>query len=381
MAGTTSASRSRPACPQSWQTGAGSVQVIGNLLSNAARHSPESSSLRVTAEREELYVRVSVIDAGRGIPADRLPHLFRKFARIEAEDEKSDTGLGLAICKGIVEAHGGRIWAESDGPGLGARFTFTLPANGGAASADDASRHASDSRRASPERPRILAVDDDPQTLRYVRDVLSKMGYSVAVTADPGDVPRLIEDEPPDLVLLDLMLPGTDGIEVMETIREMVNVPAIFLSAYGQDQVIARAFQRGAVDYIVKPFSPTELAARIQAALRRRDSAGLDHVGVPYVRADLVVEYARRSVTVGGASVELTPLEYRLLAELSANAGRLLTHDQLLQRVWGQDNSGSSVPVRTYVKRLRRKLGDDPNSPTYIFTRRGVGYWMEKGEG
>ena len=359
------------------------VQVIGNLFSNAARHSPESSVIRVSAELEGLYVRVSVIDAGRGIPADHLPHLFRKFSQIESGEERGDTGLGLAICKGIVEAHGGRIRAESDGPGLGARFTFTLPANGGTAPAvaDDTSRYTAGSRRAASEMPRILAVDDDPQTLRYVRDVLSKAGYSVAVTADPEEVPRLIEDNPPDLVLLDLMLPGTDGIEVMETIREMVNVPAIFLSAYGQDQVIARAFQRGAVDYVVKPFSPTELAARIQAALRRQDSPQIDHLGAPYVRADLVVEYARSSVTVGGASVELTPLEYRLLAELSANAGRLLTHEQLLQRVWGQDNSGSSGPVRTYVKRLRRKLGDDPDSPTYIFTRRGVGYWMEEGEG
>ena len=113
-------------------------------------------------------------------------------------------------------------------------------------------------------------VDDDPQTLRYVRDVLSKAGYTVAVTADPEEVSRLIEDEQPHLVLLDLMLPGTDGIELMEIIRAVVTAPIIFLSAYGEDQVIANAFEKGAADYIVKPFSPTELAARIQAALRRQ---------------------------------------------------------------------------------------------------------------
>ena len=109
------------------------VQVIGNLLSNAARHSPESSPLRVAAVRDGLHVELSVVDEGRGIPAERLPHLFRKFSRVEDDDQGEDTGLGLAICKGIVEAHGGRIWAESEGPGLGARFAFTVPAVEGAA--------------------------------------------------------------------------------------------------------------------------------------------------------------------------------------------------------------------------------------------------------
>ena len=106
------------------------VQVLGNLLTNAARHSPESSVIRVSAVKSDLHVAVSVADEGRGIPAERLPHLFRKFSRVQSEEQGGDTGLGLAICKGIVEAHGGRIWAESDGPGLGASFTFTLPAVG-----------------------------------------------------------------------------------------------------------------------------------------------------------------------------------------------------------------------------------------------------------
>ncbi len=358
------------------------VQVIGNLLSNATKHSPESSIIRVSAEAEGPFVRVSVIDEGRGIHADRLPHLFRKFSRLHAEEEESDTGLGLAICKGIVEAHGGRIWGESDGPGLGARFTFTLPTSGTADIPVHRQPLTSIGRAPSSEtaRPRILVVDDDPDTLRYVRDVLSKVGYKVTVTADPGEVSRLIENETPHLALLDMMLPGTNGIQLMDLVKDMAKVPVIFLSAYGQDQLIANAFKRGATDYIVKPFSPTELEARIQAALRRQDPSSFNPPGDPYVQGDLVVDYVRRSVTVAGDPVNLTPLEYRLLAELSANADRLLTHEQLLNRVWGQDNSGGSGPVRTYVKRLRRKLRDDPEDPTYIFTRRRVGYWMERQE-
>ena len=153
------------------------AQVIGNLLSNAARHSSESSVIRVTAVREDVHVAVSVADEGRGIPSERLPHLFRKFSRFESEGEGGDTGLGLAICKGIVEAHGGRIWAESEGPGMGARFTFTLPAAGDAGSGRASGLlplTTRTSRRGAGERVRVLAVDDDPQALRYIRDALSR---------------------------------------------------------------------------------------------------------------------------------------------------------------------------------------------------------------
>ncbi len=358
------------------------VQVLSNLLTNAARHSPESSAIRVSTVREGVHMAVSVADQGKGIPADRMPSLFRKFSRVDAEDQGGHTGLGLAVCKGLVEAHGGRIWAESEGVGLGARFTFTLPLTGEAVAIGPEPVPGRTERAPRPGRDltRILVVDDDPQTLRYVRDALSKAGYATTVTADPAEVPRLMEEEEPQLVLLDLMLPETDGIVLMKSIREMAGVPVIFISAYGQDQVIARAFDMGASDYVVKPFSPTELAARIRAALRRQAAPGLDMPAEPYLFADLVLDYAQREVTVAGTPVYLTDIEYRLLAELSANAGRVLTHELLLGRVWGQDNPEGSGPVRTVVRRLRRKLGDDAAQPTYIFNKRRVGYWMKKGE-
>ena len=352
------------------------AQVIGNLLSNAARHSSESSVIRVTAVREDFHVAVSVADEGRGIPSERLPHLFRKFTRFEAEGEGGDTGLGLAICKGIVEAHGGRIWAESEGLGMGARFTFTIPSVEAAGSGPHALSTRS-SRRGAGERARVLAVDDDPQALRYVRDVLSRAGYAPIVTGNPEEALRLVEVEKPDLVLLDLMLPGTDGIELMKDILEMADVPVIFLSAYGRDELIARAFDTGAVDYVVKPFSPTELAARIRAALRRRE---VSEPSEPYVLGDLTIDYAERGVTLAGRPVELMAIEYRMLAELSANAGRVLTYEHLLQRVWGEKSSGDVRPMRTIVSKLRRKLGDNADNPTYIFTEPRVGYRMVKGQ-
>ena len=357
------------------------VQVLSNLLSNAARHSHEASAIGVSAVREGYHVAVSVTDEGRGIAAERLPHLFRKFSRLEGEDRRRDiagSGLGLAICKGIVEAHGGRIWAESDGLGLGARFTFTIPV------AQDAGTGAANlpvrSGRSERERERILAVDDDPQTLRHVRDALTNAGYTPVVTGDPQEAASLVEANDPHLVLLDLMLPGTDGIELMRGILDMADVPVIFLSAYGQEEIIARAFENGADDYVVKPFSPTELVARIKAALRKREAPEWAEPSQPYVFGDLTIDYAERRVTLAGRPVQLTAIEYGLLFELSANAGRVLTYDRLLRRVWGLRRSGDSRRVRTAAKQLRRKLGDDANNPTYILNEPRVGYRMEKGE-
>ena len=362
------------------------VQVVGNLLSNAAKHSSESSVITVTVVREDVHVAVSVADEGRGIPSERLPYLFRKFTRTDGDDLGSGvagSGLGLAICKGIVEAHGGRIWAESEGPGMGARFTFTIPTvemSGSGAASGPSPLSTRPSRRAvveAGERVHVLAVDDDPQALRYVRDALAKAGYEPIVTGDPEEALRLVAEEKPDLVLLDLMLPGTDGIELMKDILGAGDVPVIFVSAYGRDELIARAFDMGAVDYVVKPFSPTELAARIRAALRKRAAS---EPAEPYVLGDLTIDYAERSVTLSGRPLPLIAMEYRLLAELSANAGRLLTYEHLLERVWGEKSSGDVRPMRTIVSKLRRKLGDDADNPTYIFTEPRVGYRMPKGE-
>lgn len=355
------------------------VQVIGNLLSNAARNSPNSALIRLTAELQDVYVAISVIDQGRGISPERLPHLFRKFSRANADSE--DTGLGLAICRGIIEAHGGRIWAESDGLDQGARFTFTLPTAQDAPAQPGPSAALPNERKRFDSRSmyRVLIVDDDPQTLRYVRDVLSKAGYQPIVTADPEEAQSLVLDQEPHLILLDLRLPDVDGIDLMQQLRPLAPVPVIFLSAYGQDEVIARAFQMGAADYVVKPFSPTELVARIQAALRRSHSPlDIELLEQPYAVGDLALDHIQRRVTVAGEPVELTDYEYRLLKELAANAGRVLTHEQLMHRVWGPYHATNPTAVRAVVKRLRRKLGDDARKPKYLFTKRGVGLWMSK---
>ncbi len=355
------------------------AQVIGNLLSNAARHSPESSPIRVSVARGGVHVAVSVSDEGRGIPAERLPRLFRDLPAEAGEERGTVAGLGLAVCKGIVEAHGGRIWAQSEGTGLGARFTFTIPVAEETAAAPRLSSPAGPRRRSGGGT--IVVVDDDPQMLRQIRNNLLGAGYNPLVTADPEEALHLARESRPSLVLLDMMLPGADGIGLMKDIFGVADAPVIFLSAYGSDQMISRAFEAGAADYIVKPFTATELAARVKAALLRRDSRYGDAQLRPYELGDLTINYAERRVYVAGRVVKLTPKEYDLLHALSVNAGRVVTHGQLLRRLWGPEKPGDLRGLRTLMRRLRHKLGDDASEPTYLFAEPRVGYRMERAHG
>ena len=345
------------------------AQILNNLFANAARYAPESSPILVEAVRDGVHVSVSVTDQGRGIPPERLPHLFRKHAA--GDDGTAGTvryGLGLAICKGLVEAHGGRIRAESGGPGQGTRITFTVPVAPGAVVDSVTSALPPSAEGRDPER--ILVLDDDPNTLRFVRDALRTAGYTPLVTGDPQELAPLIRAEKPALLLLDLVLPGTDGIELMEQVPELTDLPVIFISAYRRDETIARVLELGAADYIVKPFSPTELVARVRAALsRRRESE-------PFVSGELRIRYDRREVTVAGRPVALTSTEYDLLRILSLSAGRVVTKDVLLRRIWGLSAGQKTEAVRTCVKKLRGKLGDNGANPIYIFNQRGVGYGL-----
>ena len=351
------------------------VQVLNNLFCNAARHAPEFAPIRVEAAREGVHVAISVRDEGRGVPPEMLGQLFRKHVALAGDDEAGGigtAGLGLAICKGLVEAHGGRIRAESAGLGQGARFTFTLPIAGAREGSVEAETGAGRTRapRKNGDKECVLVVDDDPTTLRLVRDELTRAGYTAVVTADPDEIADLIRANKPRLVLLDLMLPGADGIELMSRVPELAELPIIFISGYGRDETIARAFENGAADYIVKPFSPTELVARVAAELRRRATPR------QFVLGELVIDYDARKVTLDGRPVSFTATEYEVLRILSVNAGRPVTSESLIRKAWAGRDTAHAGHVRAFVRKLRSKLGDDAANPTYIFNMRGVGYRM-----
>jgi len=358
------------------------TQVFNNLLSNAGKFSPGSETIDVSIEYDDTFVTIQVSDSGRGVPPEMLPHLFRKFSQVHADHATtlSGTGLGLAICRGIVEAHGGRIFAESAGEGTGTTFTFTLPVVADQPSQPEMSQRSEHMGRVSRpgQRTRILAVDDEQQVLRYLQNTLQQAGYQLSVSSDAEEAVSLVEMEQPELVLLDLILPGASGFDILRKIREFSGVPVIMLSGRDNEEDTVQALRLGADDYIVKPFSGSELLARIEASLRRRVLRDQIEVEPPYEVGGLHVEFAARQVTVDGQEVKLTATEYKLLYELATNSGRVLTHDQILQRVWGPEYSGESQLVRAFIRNLRRKLGDDANNPRYIFTEPQVGYRMPR---
>ena len=222
----------------------------------------------------------------------------------------------------------------------------------------------------------MLVVDEDPQVLWQVGNTLTEAGYTPVATWNPGEVERLIAVERPHLVLLGAALPGAGGWDLMQWVLSLTDAPVVLLSGPGGDQErdIALAFEAGADDYVARPFSSTELVARVGAALRRRETPDREAYRESFQFEDLAIDYARRRVTLGGLPVALTETEYRLLCELAVNAGRTLGREHLMARVWSERGSVDSKIVRAYVKRVRRKLGESADNPTYIFNEPRVGY-------
>lgn len=222
--------------------------------------------------------------------------------------------------------------------------------------------------------PRVLVVDDEPPIRAIVRGFLEREGMLVAEAADGPAAVEQVRSFAPDIVVLDIMLPGFDGIEALLRIRAFADPLVIFLTARTEEVDRIVGLKIGGDDYLTKPFSPGELVARVEALLRRRRPAPAPtREGVIRV-ADLIVDPARREVTVGGAPVELTALEFAILEALGRDPGVVLTRQQLLDAAWGLDFMGDEHVLEVHIGNLRRKLGDDSASPRFIETVRGVGY-------
>jgi two-component system OmpR family response regulator len=222
--------------------------------------------------------------------------------------------------------------------------------------------------------PQVLVVDDEPNIRELVQVALRFHGCSVTTAASGRDALRLVSDSPPDLIILDVMMPGMDGFEVCRRLRADGNeVPVIFLNARDTSSDTVTGLAIGGDDYVTKPFSVEALVARVRAVLRRASRATADEQAAGPLRAgDLELDEDRWTVHRAGVPVELSPTEFRLLAYLLRNQGRVLTRTQLLEHVWGWDYAGASQIVETYISYLRRKL--DPLGAPLIHTQRGVGY-------
>jgi DNA-binding response OmpR family regulator len=226
---------------------------------------------------------------------------------------------------------------------------------------------------------RILVVDDDAPSVKMISFLLREEGYEV-VSADNGSAAlELVDREPPALVILDVMMPRMDGFEVCRRIRQKMDVPIIFLSAKGETADKVSGLQLGADDYLAKPFEPAELLARVKAVLRRAEAFGGEETQSRLTVAEITLEpVSNRIIFADGRKVELTPIEFRLLYCLMRNAGRILSHDLLMNAVWGYDYEGYSNQIAVYVHRLRTKIEPDPDHPKYLTTVRGVGYRFER---
>jgi DNA-binding response OmpR family regulator len=225
----------------------------------------------------------------------------------------------------------------------------------------------------------ILTADDDPQLLRLVTRNLQLEGYEVLSASDGKQALEQIEAKIPDLVLLDVMMPKMDGFTVCHRVREFSTVPIIIVTARGQDQDKIRGLDLGADDYLTKPFSVDELLARVRAVLRRAQfttSETSQSLRTTVTIGRLMVDYAQHMVLIDGKEVTLTPIEYRILAYLVQNAGRVVTQDLLLEHVWGAEYIGESHMLQVNINRLRRKLEVDLAHPRYILTKVGVGYML-----
>jgi two-component system KDP operon response regulator KdpE len=221
---------------------------------------------------------------------------------------------------------------------------------------------------------RILVVDDEPQIRRFLRISLGAHGYEVLEAARGEDAVAKAAIDKIDLVILDLGLPDIDGHAVIEQIRGWSQIPIIVLSVRSGDGEKVRALDGGAEDYLTKPFSIAELMARVRAALRKRGGDGAKRGDPLFVHGGLVVDLARRRVTVDNAEIRLSRKEYDILRLLVSSAGRVLTHQQLLREIWGPAHIEDTHYLRIHVGHLRQKLGDDPSQPRYILTEPGVGY-------
>lgn len=222
---------------------------------------------------------------------------------------------------------------------------------------------------------RVLVVDDEPRYLKLLRYNLEGAGYEVVTAADGEEALSQVAHKLPELIILDIRLPGIDGYQVCTKIREFSTVPIIMLTAKGEEREKVQGLRLGADDYITKPFGAEELVARVETVLRRSSIPKVDTSPILTI-GELSIDFVQRKVTIKGREISLSPTEYRLLQCLAVNAGRVVVQEELLEKVWGPEYREGYEGLRVYIWRLRQKIEKDPRNPTHVITKPGVGYML-----
>lgn len=364
-------------------------QVLNHLLNNAVTYSTTGKTVRIQLEANEVEARVSVADEGIGIAPEHLERIFERFYRVESGEERKGSGLGLASARATIEAHGGQIWADSPGAGLGTTVYFTLPFTPRLTSpASEALEHIYPAEQQAPTRAtsikhdrrvRVLLAENDPRTARYLRANLEEQQYRVHAVSHGIQTLRQLDLEEPDVIILSTRLADMSGVELLQRLREFTQRPVIMLCENCDEDERVQLFDLGSDDLVMKPFGMKELLARVRALLRRQTSPLEQSANrVIFSTGDLVIDYAQHLVTVQGRTVQLSRTEYRLLSTLAQNVGMVVTHELLLEKVWGPEYNRDIDFIWVYISRLRRKIEADSRQPRYILTVPEVGYKLAK---
>ena len=358
------------------------IQVLRKLATHVSRAAPATSTISLSASPWDVYVEF-VVACEYDNPPGQSHTLQREFSRVFGHDRESRVRrnfLDLVICEGLIEAHGGRLVAEDKKSDSVSRFVFTIPV---VSEAEFLERATSNRTPATSDseglQPRAVASVYDPETGRSIRNHLSEAGFAVTVTSEADMIDSLVATHNPDVILIELSLTA-EGPDLIKHFGSLCDAPVLFISRQGWDLEMGRAFELGAFDYLIKPFSPAELVVRTQVAIQRSHNSGWSQGMNSYQHGSLCITYGDHRVIMDGHPVQLTPTEYKLLTKLAMAGGRVLTHEQILEQVWGPLYVYDARILRTYVKSLRRKLGDNAEKPRYIFTEPGVGYRMPNSE-
>lgn len=345
------------------------MQLFNNLLENSLRYTDSGGSLKISAEQHDKTVRLTFADSAPGVSDDQLQKLFERFYRTEGSRNRASggSGLGLAICLNIVEAHNGRIIAAHS-PFGGLSITVELPLE-------------RDLQRSMTElpidenTPRILIVEDEPKLGQLLIDYLRAASYAPTLISHGDQVLPYVRQTPPDLILLDLMLPGTDGLTLCREIRRFSDIPIVMVTAKIEEIDRLLGLEIGADDYICKPYSPREVVARVKTILRRckpqRELQQQD------AESPLIIDEGRFQASWRGKMLDLTPAEFRLLKTLSHEPGKVFSREQLLNHLYDDYRVVTDRTIDSHIKNLRRKLESLDAEQSFIRAVYGVGYRWE----
>jgi DNA-binding response OmpR family regulator/signal transduction histidine kinase len=371
-------------------------QTLNHLLNNAITYSIPGTTITVRLESNDLELRIGVKDEGIGIAPEHLEPIFDRFYRVPHGDESgSSSGLGLASARATIEAHGGKIWADSLGVGQGSTFYFTLPfAPHVPATAQTATlvteltsnlpvKQQTPSRAVllKPDRRiHVLLAENDPRMTRYLRANLEEQQYRVHAVNHGVQFLRQLDLEEPDIILLSTRLTDMSGIELLQRLREFSQIPVIMLCEDCPEDERVHLFDMGGDDLVIKPFGMKELLARVRALLRRNSASNEPAAPTQslFTTGELTIDHAQHLVTIKGQPVQLSRTEYKLLSVLAQNVGMVVTHELLLEKVWGPEYNRDVDFIWVYISRLRRKVEANSRQPKYILTVPEVGYKLAK---